>query len=320
MGKRNYLVVDVIRCSHLGLNATLSMLASYLYSRIAAARDGGKSIGGLTYYPAKYEYASQHVPSLPAKTDTLRRLYKDLENVGLVKLLKIGNTIHFAPSPMLRSWGEDFDEEENTLFIPLTEKNPQGKAEKNPQKSGKKSANVTEKAEKNPQGAEKNPHTHIDIIKENNNNDANNRNDNNTPETSGDTLFADVVIEKEIFGLTPSQVGVTKKTFDNVTAKIQRLQFPTNADNEFKRKFVILACSPKWQKKTIPALQMNIKKLSEYDLDFASELIDKSIAGGWQGVIFSNTPEEYKKWKDSRFKQSDGQVNYDAIKEYLNNC
>ena len=113
---------------------------------------------------------------------------------------------------------------------------------------------------------------------------------------------------------------MTKKTFDNVTAKIQRLQFPTNANYEFKRKFVILACSPKWQKKTIPALQMNIKKLSEYDLEFASELIDKSIAGGWQGVVFSSTPEDYKKWKDSRFKQSDGQVNYDAIKEYLNNC
>lgn len=126
--------------------------------------------------------------------------------------------------------------------------------------------------------------------------------------------------EMEIYGLTPSQVGVTKKTFDSVTAKIQRLQFPTNADYEFKRKFVILACSPKWQKKTIPALQMNIKKLSEYDLEFASELIDKSIAGGWQGVVFSNTPEEYKKWKDSRFKQIDGQINYDAIKEYLNNC
>ena len=113
---------------------------------------------------------------------------------------------------------------------------------------------------------------------------------------------------------------MTKKTFDNVTAKIQRLQFPINADNEFKRKFVILACSPKWQKKTIPALQMNIKKLSEYDLEFASELIDKSIAGGWQGVVFSSTPEDYKKWKDSRFKGSDGRVNYDAIKEYLNNC
>ena len=320
MGKRNYLVVDVIRCSYLELNATLSMLASYLYSRIAAARDGGKSIDELTYYPAKYEYASQHVPSLPAKTDTLRRLYKDLENIGLIKLLKIGNTIHFAPSPMLRSWGEDFDEEENALFIPLTEKNPQEKAEKNPQESGKKSANVIEKAEKNPQGAEKNPHTHIDIIKGNNNNDADNRNDNNTPETSGDTLFADIVIEKETFGLTPSQVGVTKKTFDSVTAKIQRLQFPTNADYEFKRKFVILACSPKWQKKTIPALQMNIKKLSEYDLEFASELIDKSIAGGWQGVVFSSTPEDYKKWKDSRFKGSDGRVNYDAIKEYLNKC
>ena len=311
MGKRNYLVVDVIRCSYLELNATLSMLASYLYSRIAVARDGGKSIDGLTYYPAKYEYASQHVPSLPAKTDTLRRLYKDLENIGLIKLIKIGNTIHFAPSLMLRSWGEDFDEEENTLFIPLTEKNPQ--------ESGKKSANVIENAEKNPQEAEKNPHIHIDIIERNNKNDADNRNDNNMPETSGDTLFADVV-EKETFGLTPSQVGVTKKTFDNVTAKIQRLQFPTNVDNDFKRKFVILACSPKWQKKTIPALQMNIKKLSEYDLEFASELIDKSIAGGWQGVVFSNTPEEYKKWKDSRFKQSDGQVNYDAIKEYLNNC
>ena len=173
------------------LNATLSLLASYLYSRIAAARDGGKVIDGMVYYPAKYEYAYQQVPALPSKIDTLRRLYKELEQKGLIKLLKIGNTIHFTPSPMLRSWGEEFDEEENTLFLTEAGKNPQYDMEscgKKSARSGKKSVNCNDVAEKNPQEAEKNPLTHNSIIY----NEVIERNDYyqkdiNTPEKSCET-------------------------------------------------------------------------------------------------------------------------------------
>lgn len=99
---------------------------------------------------------------------------------------------------------------------------------------------------------------------------------------------------------------------------MQSLTFPFD-DAEFIKKFFILACSPKWQKKTLAALQMNLNKLSQYELEFASELIDKSIAGGWQGVVFSNTPEEYTKWKQSHTTGQMSDKEYNDMMRYLHN-
>lgn len=304
------------------LNATLSLLASYLYSRIAAARDGGKVIDGLVYYPAKYEYAFRHVPALPTKVDTLRRLYKELEQKGLIKLLKIGNIIHFTPSPMLRSWGEEFDENENTLFFRNAEKITEtvnAKTGKSNDCCGKNNGNVTENAEKINQKPIKNPHTHINIIENNiiQENDYYEKNIN-TPEQSCETDLFHEAGKMVLYGVTPQQIGVTRKTYDTVAKKMQGLTFPYD-DTEFRKKFFILACSPKWQKKTLAALQMNLNKLSQYELEFASELIDKSIAGGWQGVVFSNTPEEYTKWKQSHTTGQMSDKEYNDMMRYLHN-
>ena len=122
--------------------------------------------------------------------------------------------------------------------------------------------------------------------------------------------------EMEIYGLTPSQIGVTKKTFDGVISKLQKVQFPWN-DYEFKRNFLILSCSPKWQKKTITAIQMSLNKLSAYDLGFAKELVDRAIAGGWQGVVFKDTDEEYKKWKDKIDPASPANWDYEKLNAYI---
>ena len=121
-----------------------------------------------------------------------------------------------------------------------------------------------------------------------------------------------------LYGVTPQQIGVTRKTYDTVAKKMQGLTFPFD-DAEFRKKFFILACSPKWQKKTLAALQMNLNKLSQYELEFASELIDKSIAGGWQGVVFSNTPEEYTKWKQSRTTGQMSDKEFNDMMRYFNN-
>ena len=121
-----------------------------------------------------------------------------------------------------------------------------------------------------------------------------------------------------LYEVTAQQIGVTQKTYNNVANKLKNLIFPFE-NSEFRKKFFILSCSPKWQKKTIVALQMNLNKLSQYDLEFASELIDKSIAGGWQGVVFSNTPEEYTRWKQSHTSQQMSEKEYSDMVRYLNN-
>lgn len=147
---QHFIIMDVARCKALELNTTLSIFASYLYSRIAATKTKTQ-VGDEEYFACNYEYIPEHCPILPAKRDTLQKLLKQLEDVGLIKLLKIGRNNCFTPSNFLRNWGYDITPD-CTLFVRNTEKNPTI-------------------AEKNPQNTEKNPRSlNIDNNKDNINN------------------------------------------------------------------------------------------------------------------------------------------------------
>lgn len=54
------------------------------------------------------------------------------------------------------------------------------------------------------------------------------------------------------------------------------------------------------KKKTPKALQMLLNKFGKYHEDFAIELIERAIAGGWRGVIFPDTDAKYQEWKSAR--------------------
>lgn len=66
---------------------------------------------------------------------------------------------------------------------------------------------------------------------------------------------------------------------------------------EFVSTWEKLRKQPKWKKKTKDALQMSLKKLGKYPEEFAIILMENAIAGGWQGVVFTWTPDEFKKWQ-----------------------
>jgi len=141
MNERSYLILDLVRSKVLGLNQTESILASCLFGLLA---QNPLQYAGKSYYMADYKNVSAYCPILPNKVDTLRRLYKNLEKVGLIQLIKIENHVYFTPSQMLRDWG--------TIYKSV-------EAEKIPQ-AGKKSVETeknTMKAEKIPVEAEKNP-------------------------------------------------------------------------------------------------------------------------------------------------------------------
>lgn len=141
MNERSYLILDLVRSKVLCLNQTESILASCLFGLLA---QNPIQYAGKSYYIADYKNVSVYCPILPNKVDTLRRLYKNLEKVGLIQLIKIDNHIYFTPSQMLRDWGTVYKSD-------VSEKNPQ---------TGIKSVeteNNTMKAEKNPVEAEKNP-------------------------------------------------------------------------------------------------------------------------------------------------------------------
>ena len=158
MNERSYLILDLVRSKVLNLNQTESILASCLFGLLA---QNPIQYAGKSYYMADYKNVSAYCPILPNKVDTLRRLYKSLEKVGLIQLIKIDNHVYFTPSQMLRDWGTVYKSVE---------------AEKIPQ-TGVKSVeteNNTMKAEKIPVEAEKIPPYINNII-----NNINNYNNNN---------------------------------------------------------------------------------------------------------------------------------------------
>lgn len=79
------------------------------------------------------------------------------------------------------------------------------------------------------------------------------------------------------------------------------LQFPF-CSQKFIEAWEKLIQMPKWKKKLPMSLQMSLDKLAKYDEDFSIELIGRAIAGDYQGITFSNTDEDFLKWKTSKGK------------------
>ena len=74
------------------------------------------------------------------------------------------------------------------------------------------------------------------------------------------------------------------------------------------------SCEEKeWKKKTRNALQLALNKLGRYHEDFAIELIEKTIAGGWKGVVFDDTDAKYQEWKSARQQKIDNATPRTAV-------
>ena len=55
-----------------------------------------------------------------------------------------------------------------------------------------------------------------------------------------------------------------------------------------------------WKSKTRKALQLSLNKLGRYAEEFAIELMEKAIEGGWKGVVFPDTDAKYQEWMSAR--------------------
>lgn len=133
MNERSYLILDLVRSKVLDLNPTESILASCFFGLLA---QNPIQYCGKPYYMADYKNVACYCSILPDKIDTLRRLYKRLENIGILTLIKIDNHVCFTPSQMLRDWGTIYKSDEAEKNPILTEINPND-AEKNPIKAEK---------------------------------------------------------------------------------------------------------------------------------------------------------------------------------------
>ena len=241
----------------MNLNSTESILASCLSGLIKK-----KSIqyNDKDYYLADYKYIINYCSIIPDKVDTLRRMYKKFESIGLIEVIKINGHVYFNPSDTLRNWGDVFEDEKKRT----TEKNPH------------ESELFPFNAEKKPEEAEKKPHLY------------NNINNNIKTEEKNKSLLLELDI-------TPEGIKVDKKVCEKINKLLLDVTFPFD-DKATKRKFFILCCMPNWRTKTIHAVQMQLNKLAKYDLAYINQLIDNSIMNGWQGLVYKDTDEQYQKY------------------------
>ena len=287
MNERSYLILDLVRSRVLDLNPTESILASCFFGLLA---QNPIQYAGKPYYMADYKNVSVYCPILPNKVDTLRRLYKNLENLGLIQIIKIDNHVCFTPSQMLRDWGTVYKSVE-------AEKNPV-EAEKNPPYIN----NINNTIKKDAKASKENP----DGFSQ----------DNFSNEEK--TVKASIV-----YGFTPELLDVRKQVIDKVDNYFAKLVFPFDSD-EFKRNFYILMCQPKWRtsQKSFSAIQANLNGLSKYPEEFALILIKESISKGWAALEYDSTPEKYEKWekmkRSVKTEQQSSKEIADMMK-YLNN-
>lgn len=105
--------------------------------------------------------------------------------------------------------------------------------------------------------------------------------------------------------------GNKSKVNENKINKSKELIFPF-LDNEFLEIWNILVTQPKWKKKTTAALQASLNKLSNHSLQDAIQMMNNSIAGGWQGIF------ELKENK-TKFDKPQFQSKVQKITEQANN-
>ena len=291
MNERSYLILDLVRSRVLDLNPTESILASCFFGLLA---QNPIQYAGKPYYMADYKNVSVYCPILPNKVDTLRRLYKNLENLGLIQIIKIDNHVCFTPSQMLRDWGTVYKSVE-------AEKNPV-EAEKNPPYINNINNNINNTIKKDAKASKENP-------------DGFSQADFSNEEK---TVKASIV-----YGFTPELLDVRKQVIDKVDNYFAKLVFPFDSD-EFKRNFYILMCQPKWRtsQKSFSAIQANLNGLSKYPEEFALILIKESISKGWAALEYDSTPEKYEKWekmkRSVKTEQQSSKEIADMMK-YLNN-
>lgn len=85
------------------------------------------------------------------------------------------------------------------------------------------------------------------------------------------------------------------------------LILPFDSD-KFRETWEALCEEKEWKKKTQNALRLALKDLGKYEEEFAIELMEKAIKGGWKGVVFADTPDKYLEWKSARQKKVDNAV------------
>jgi len=71
-------------------------------------------------------------------------------------------------------------------------------------------------------------------------------------------------------------------------------------DLQFREAWQELLTTKKWRNKSQSAINMSLKRLSEFCPEFSTILCQNAIAGQYQGVVFPDTPNHYARWQQAK--------------------
>ena len=268
-----------------------------------------------------YQYSeTKMVDDFPLLFSIPKRVYKNIKELadrGFIELSSFGKTKYLRFTEKCKTWNRsetDFNQSENGLQdyninIQQSENglNNSPKTDFNQSENGLQDYNINNNninntIKKEAKASKENPNGFSQ--------------DNFSNEEK--TVKASIV-----YGFTPELLDVRKQVIDKVDNYFAKLVFPFDSD-EFKRKFYILMCQPKWRtsQKSFSAIQANLNGLSKYPEEFALILIKESISKGWAALEYDSTPEKYEKWekmkRSVKTEQQSSKEIADMMK-YLNN-
>lgn len=105
----------------------------------------------------------------------------------------------------------------------------------------------------------------------------------------------------------PNNKDIDNKTITKGKDTPAPLILPFDSDR-FRETWEALCEEKNWKGKTRKALQLSLNKLGRYHEDFAIELMEKAIEGGWKGVVFADTDAKYQEWMSARQQRMDNQA------------
>lgn len=115
-----------------------------------------------------------------------------------------------------------------------------------------------------------------------------------------DTVNVEVKNNKEV----SEKKTVSKKPDPLEKAKeIARVSFvdeKCSFGNDFKKVWLSLIQQGKWKSKSQTAINLSLRKLMKYDEVFAIVLVENSISGNYQGVVFPETDAQYQKFLNQK--------------------
>jgi hypothetical protein len=98
---------------------------------------------------------------------------------------------------------------------------------------------------------------------------------------------------------------------------IEKYMLPENlpfTGEEFIAAWKKLLETKKWRNKEESAIELALKKMKKYNEEFMTQQIESASVGGWQGLFFSNTDDDFKK-----FIQKSNKTEFEKKSESISN-